>query len=155
MINISSFDRLWFYISPRLLKQLTLLLLIMVLASFAEVASIGAVLPFLGVLMAPERAFVHPAVQPLISVLGLTEASQLLFPLTMLFIMAALFSVVMRLVLLWAQTRLSFAIGADLSTQIYKKTLYQPYSVHVARNSSQIIAGISTKTNSDIRFKCF
>jgi ATP-binding cassette subfamily B protein len=49
-------------------------------------------------------------------------------------------------VLLWASTRLSYATGADLSISIYRRTLYQPYPVHVARNSSEIISGISEKT---------
>ena len=52
----------------------------------------------------------------------------------------------MRLLLLWANNRLSYAVGADLSIGIYRRTLYQPYLVHVARNSSEIINGISTKT---------
>jgi len=54
---------------------------------------------------------------------------------------------VMRLTLLWAQTRLSYAIGADFSFSIYRRTLYQPYAVHVVRNSSEVIAGISNKAN--------
>lgn len=120
----------------------------MVFASFAEVLSIGAVLPFLGVLMAPERVFANPLAQPIIATLNLTEPSHLLFPLTIIFILAALFSGVMRLLLLWAQTRLGFAIGADFSIKIYKNTLYQPYSVHISRNSSEVITGILTKTNS-------
>jgi ATP-binding cassette subfamily B protein len=53
----------------------------------------------------------------------------------------------MRLLLLWASTRLSYATGADLSISIYRRTLYQPYSVHCARNSSEVINGISGKTN--------
>ena len=53
----------------------------------------------------------------------------------------------MRLLLLWASTRLSFATGADLSISIYRRTLYQPYAVHAARNSSEIINGISGKSN--------
>jgi ATP-binding cassette subfamily B protein len=54
------------------------------------------------------------------------------------------------LLLLWTSTRLSYAAGADLSIKIYRGTLYQPYAVHIARNSSEIIDGISTKTNSAI-----
>jgi len=53
----------------------------------------------------------------------------------------------MRLLLLWANTRLSYATGADLSISIYRRTLYQPYAVHCARNSSEIITGISLKTS--------
>ena len=52
--------RLWWHISPRRRAQFGLLFLVMILASSAEVLSIGAVLPFLGALTAPERIFVHP-----------------------------------------------------------------------------------------------
>ncbi len=122
----------------------------MILASFAEILSIGAVLPFLGVLTAPVRVFEHPAAQSFIQTLGLTGPEQLLLPLTIIFGIAAIVAGVMRLLLLWASTRLSFATGADLSISIYHRTLYQPYSVHVARNSSEVINGIATKANGTI-----
>lgn len=122
----------------------------MAAASFAEMVSIGSVLPFLGALMAPERVFGNPLLQPIILSLNLGDPYQLLHVLTIFFIMAVISSAGLRVALLWAQTRLSFAIGSDFSIQIYKKTLYQPYPVHIARNSSQIITGISTKTNTVI-----
>lgn len=139
--------RLWHHISPRRRGQFGLLLVLMLLASFAEILSIGAVLPFLGVLTVPERVFEHAAAQPIIRVLGLTMPAQLLLPLTIAFAVAALIAGTMRLLLLWASTRLSFATGADLSISIYRRTLYQPYAVHCARNSSEVINGISGKAN--------
>lgn len=122
----------------------------MLLASFSEIISIGAVLPFLGVLTAPERVFEHAAAQPIIHALDLTEPSQLLLPLTVIFGGAALIAGAMRLVLLWASTRISFTTGADLSISVYRRTLYQPYAVHCSRNSSEIINGITGKTSSVI-----
>ncbi len=123
------------------------MLVLMILASFAEILSIGAVLPFLGVLTAPGRVFEYPAAQPFIQAMGFTKPEQLLLPLTIAFGLAALIAGAMRLLLLWASTRLSFATGADLSISIYRRTLYQPYTVHVARNSSEVINGISGKVN--------
>ena len=142
--------RLWHHISPRRRGQFALLLVLMILASFAEILSIGAVLPFLAILTDPARVFAHPSAQPIVEALGLTEPKQLLLPLTIAFGLAALIAGAMRLVLLWASTRLSYAAGADLSISIYRRTLYQPYAVHVARNSSEIIDGISSKTNNAI-----
>ena len=138
--------RLWLHISKRRRTQFALLLILMILASFAEIISIGAILPFLAVLTDPDRIFNYPSVQPFIHAAGLTSPTQLLLPLTILFGIAALISGAIRLLLLWASTRLSFATGADLSILVYRRTLYQPYSVHVARNSSEIINGISGKT---------
>jgi ABC-type multidrug transport system fused ATPase/permease subunit len=139
--------RLWHHISPHRRRQFGLQLLLMLLAAFAEILSIGAVLPFLGVLTVPERVFEHPAAQPIIQTLGLTEPAQLLLPLTIVFGAAAFIAGAIRLLQLWASSRLSFATGADLSISIYRRTLYQPYAVHSARNSSEVINGISGKTN--------
>lgn len=119
----------------------------MIVASFAEVISIGAVLPFLGVLTAPELIFNHPIAQPLVHALNLAEPKQLLLPLTIAFTIAVLFLGAMRFIMLWTQTRFSYAIGADLSISICRRTLYQPYIVHLLRNSSEIIAGISGKAS--------
>lgn len=139
--------RLWPHINPRRRRQFLVLLVLMVVASLAEVVSLGAVLPFLGALTAPEKLWAHPLLQPLVQFLGASAPGDLLLPLTVAFCGAALVAGVVRLTLLWANTRLSFGLGADLSISIYQRTLYQPYAVHVARNSSEIISGIGTKTN--------
>jgi len=119
----------------------------MILSSFAEIVSIGSVLPFLAVLTSPDRIFQHPYAQPFIHFLKIRSSGELLFPITIAFGIIALISGAMRLLLLLASTRLSFAIGADLSNSIYRRTLYQPYAVHAARNSSEVISGISSKAN--------
>jgi ATP-binding cassette, subfamily B, bacterial PglK len=139
--------RLWFHISLRRRKQFLLLLILMLLTSFAEVITIGAVFPFLGVLTAPDRFYEMPVMQPIITGLELTEPQQLLLPLTVTFGFATLIAGIMRLLFLWVSTRLSFAAGADLSNSIYRRTLYQPYAVHCKRNSSEIIDAISGKAN--------
>jgi ATP-binding cassette subfamily B protein len=140
-------SRLWQHLSSRRRLQFGLLLVIMLMASFAEILSIGAVLPFLGVLTAPERIFDLPVAKPVIQLLSLTKPSQLLLPFTIAFGTAALLAGAMRLLLLWASTRLAYATGADLSMSVYRRTLYQPYAVHCARNSSEVITGISGKAN--------
>jgi len=122
----------------------------MLAASFAEILSIGAVLPFLAVLTNPDRIFQLPSARPFINFIGFTSPDQLLLPLTIVFAIAAIISGAMRLLLLWVSTRISFAIGSDLSIGIYLRTLYQPYSVHVARNSSKVMSGISGKANTVI-----
>ncbi len=147
---IKLLKRLWQHISPRRRGQFGMLLVLMLLASFAEILSIGAVLPFLAVLTGPERIFEMPTAQPFIAALEITQPKQLLLPLTLAFGSAALIVGIMRLLLVWASTRLSFATGADLSISIYRRTLYQPYSVHCARNSSEVINGISSKTSNAI-----
>ncbi len=139
--------RLWAHVSVRRRVQLSLLFLLMMTAAAAELVSIGAVLPFLGVLTSPDIVFGHALARPLIQLLELTEPRQLLIPLTVLFGMAAVVSGGLRLLLSWAQIRLSYAMGADFSIGIYRRTLYQPYAVHITRNTSEVIAGVTTKAD--------
>ena len=119
----------------------------MVSASIAEILSLSALLPFLNALTAPERVFFHPAAKPLIDALGLSAPGQLLLPLTVVFVTAVLLAAAMRLLLNWANIRVSFAVGADLGSEVYRRTLYQPYAVHVARNSGEVISAITTKSS--------
>jgi len=146
-IKNSTLITLWHHLSKRRRKQFWLLLILMIIASLSEIISVGAVLPFLGILTAPEQVYQHPFMQPIIQILELTEPSQLILPLTIFFIIAALLAGSIRLTLLYVMTRLSFATGADLSISIYRRTLYQEYAVHVSRNSSEVINTIITKTD--------
>lgn len=142
--------RLWAAIPPRRRVHLLALLGFTLVASLAEVFSIGAVLPFLGVLTAPERVFAHEYAQPFIARLGITQPQDLLLPATVLFCVSALVAAVIRIVAIRLRTRMTFATGADLSVEVYRRTLYQPYTVHLARNSSEVIDGISGKVNTVI-----
>jgi ABC-type multidrug transport system fused ATPase/permease subunit len=140
--------RLGHHLSLRRQRQLLLLMGVMLVSAFAEVVSLGAVLPFLGILVAPEHVFSHPIVANLALGWGVTSADQLVLPLTIAFAAAALIAGAIRILLLWASTRLAFASGADLSTEVYRRTLYQPYQVHIASNSSELISGIVNKVHS-------
>ena len=145
-------SRLWHHISRRRRGQFWLLLVLMILGSFSEVISIGAVLPFIGALTVPNRVFEHSAAQPFIHALGLSSADQLLLPLTIAFGLAALTASAFRILLLRVSIRLSFAVGTELSSEIYRRTMYQPYAVHISRNSSEVINGVSTKVGEVIFF---
>ena len=142
--------KLWTKLSPRRRFQFFCLLLLMFLASFAEIMSVGAVLPFLGVITDPIQVFENPSMQFGIQYLGVKGPDELILPITIAFIAATLIAGCVRLLLLYAMTRLSYGTGHDLSADIYRRTLYQNYSVHVARNSSEVINGIIIKSSTVI-----
>lgn len=139
--------RLWLHLSRRRQRQFVALFALMLISALAEVVSLGAVLPFLAVLTAPERLLAYPLVANLAQGLGINSAPGLIFPLTVLFATAALLAGGLRMLLLWTSMRLGLTSGSDLSIELYRRTLYQPYLVHVSRNSSEVIAGITQKVN--------
>tara|TARA_B110001450_G_scaffold218812_2_gene213484 strand:- start:5032 stop:6837 length:1806 start_codon:yes stop_codon:yes gene_type:complete len=139
--------RLWHHLTQRRQRQFGLLMGLMLVSAVAEVVSLGAVLPFLGILVAPDIVFNHPFVADVALAWGVTSADQLVLPLTVAFSAAALIAGSIRILLLWVTTRFAFATGADLSIKVYRRTLYQPYWVHMTRNSSEVISGITNKVN--------
>lgn len=88
--------------------------------------------------------------QPFIAHFEIQSSEDLLLPLTAGFVFLSIVASSMRLMMSWMNNRLSYAVGADTSTRMYYKTLYQPYTVHISRNSSEIISGIIKKTDTVI-----
>jgi ATP-binding cassette, subfamily B, bacterial PglK len=122
----------------------------MFVAALAEVLSLGSVLPFVGILAAPEIVWKQRMFAQIAQSVGIFGPEGLVLPLTIVFVAAALFAGAIRVLLLWVSTRFTFAAGADLSMAVYRRTLYQPYSVHLARSSSEVISGIANKVGGTV-----
>jgi len=149
--NISLLISFWKYLDKRHKRRSWLIFILMIIVSFAEVISIGAILPFLGVLTSPELVYQNAFMQPIIQTLELNSANQLVLPLTIGFIVATLIAGVMRITLLNAINHFERVVGTDLNIDVYRNTLYQSYSDHIDRNSSYIVSLITKKTDVVIR----
>jgi len=137
--------RLWHRLSARRKRQFTILLILVVLSALAEVVSLGAVLPFLGVLTDPERVMHSTHFAAPIRWIGITTTDQLVLVLASAFALTAIVAGALRMTSLWVNTRVAFATGADFSAEVYRRTLYQAYQVQIGRNSSELISGITGK----------
>ena len=139
--------RLWHHMGVRRQRQFAILILLTLIVTFAEVVSLGALLPFLSILIVPDKVFSLPVVAYVAPAWGIYSAEQLVLPLTVGFVAIALVAGILRLLLLWATTKFTFTSGSDLSIEVYRRTLYQPYDVHIARNSSEVVSGIVNNVN--------
>ena len=145
--KLSPVFRLWRLLPSRRRWQITLLLTLMIAASLSEVVSIGALIPFLNVMVEPSHSPKSQFFDAFILFFDLPENINIILLFSALFAILSVVAGILRLILLWANTRVSFGIGSELSRQIFDKTIYQPYSVHVSRNSSEIISGVTHKAN--------
>ena len=138
---------IWDHLSQRRRFQLGLLLIVMLVSGAAELLSLGAVLPFLVVLTDVQKLWQQPLVRSLAAQVGITQANQplLILAVTLVFASAAVLAAAVRLLNLRLNSRLAAAVGSDLSCEAYRRTLYQPYGVHVQRNSSMVITATSTQ----------
>lgn len=134
--------RLLRYISPYRRLQCVMLLCVMVASVFADILSIGILLPFLSLLLSPEDAHQSIFLIELAGLLGVATTSLSLGVLSAYVVFFAICSGVSRLCLIWLQARISASIGGDLSTLVFDKTLRKEYSYHSTMNSSFIISGV-------------
>jgi ATP-binding cassette, subfamily B, bacterial PglK len=146
----SLLKEVWRHISRRRRAQAALILCLMLVVSVAEMVSIGAVVPLLTVLATPEHLSSSQIGRLLSIFFEVTATTNLILLVSIIFIVLTLLSACLRLILLWAQTKLGYAIGAECSAEIYRRTLYQPYEVHLERNSSDLISSITSKVNNII-----
>ncbi|NQW46944.1 MAG: ABC transporter ATP-binding protein, partial [Planctomycetes bacterium] len=119
----------------------------MIVSGLAEVVSLTAVVPFLTVLADPSRVWSQPGIHNWATRIGCSRPDDMAFPLTLAFVVATFISASLRLANLWLSGRVGAAVGSDIAHEAYRRTLYQPYSVHTARNSSTVITGVITHVN--------
>lgn len=137
--------QLFRHISRRRQYQFALMFCLTLVSSVAEVVSLGAVLPFIGILTQPEKIFNIYLIRNIARLMNIASPAELVLPISVVFAVAALAAGGLRVLLLWVTTRLANATGADISLDIYRRTLCQPYCIHVARSSSEIISGMTQK----------
>lgn len=133
------------HLQPRRRVQLSFALMLMVLSGAAEAVSLAAVMPFLWVLTNPQELWEWSLIQRFVPLLGANNSRDLLLPAALLFSGAVIAAGVIRLANIWVSTRLAAAIGSDLSTDAFHRSIYQPYSMHLSRNSSVLIASMTSQ----------
>ena len=136
--------RLFSHISNKRKRQYILAIFIVLCSGVAEIFSLAAVFPFLSVLLNPERLLNIVLFKNLFNSLGFYDPQDLILPVSLLFGFLSILSSGIKLFSFWLNARLSALVAVDLSYEVFRRTLYQPYSVHISRNSSKIISAISS-----------
>lgn len=139
--------KLWHFLEKKRKRQFFGLIFLTIITSFAEMISLGAIFPFITVLTNPEQVYEIPFLGEILISNGMEKGDELIIPLATVFALAALVAGLMRLFLLKVSVLISNATGADLSINVFERTLYQPYSTHISRSSSEVISGITQKVN--------
>ena len=144
---IGTLKILWSHLSYIRKCQFIALLFLMLFVSCTEIVSIGVVLPFLSALVSPEEIFKNNYIKPILQFIQINDLLEFRLFITFLFIATVVFSTIFRILLLWASNYLSYSCGNELSVAVYRRILYQPYTYHCNSNTSELINGISYKTD--------
>jgi len=81
---------------------------------------------------------------------SITSLKQLVLLMAVGFAVAAMVAGASRMLVLWVSTRVAYGAGADFGSELYRRTLYQPYHVHIMRNSSELISAVTGKVEETV-----
>jgi len=118
-------------------RQFLVVLVLMLAGAVAELATISAVIPFLGLLAksaGPTDHSILPNAPPGIDPLLLAAA---------IFIFFAIVAGLVRIQLVRSSRSFIFRLGHELTAEIQRRVLFQPLSFHVHRNTSTLLTALN------------
>ncbi len=144
----NSINRLSFHLSLQRKRQLFLLLILMLLLSFAEAISLASIIPFIGVFLDPEIFFSNPKFSFFINFFNITTKEKLFFPITVVFISVLVISFIIKRSFLHLSNKITVLTEADFKSKIFKYNINQNYDYHLKKNSNLVMSSMTQKTTS-------
>ena len=139
---------IWKVFKPIRKRQFCFLLCLIIISGFFETFSLASIIPLISFLISPEKLWNNPLINSASIFLGINSSKELIFPITFLFIFTVIIASFFRIFTLWTISRFSAITGSDFSTESYRRNLYQPYSVHLSKNSAEVVSINSVEINS-------
>ena len=137
----------WSFFNPQRKKDFLFLLLFMIVSSFAEVISIGSIVPLLGILLEVSSSSNNSYFISFFKKFNLINEEYLLLAFLSLFCALAVLSGTLRVYVLWLSSNLTHQIGADLSFKIFSRALYREYEKQIHVKTSEVINGATVKVD--------
>jgi ATP-binding cassette, subfamily B, bacterial PglK len=133
----TAFKTIYDFMSGRRRRQLILFTIMTVVGALAEIAMIASVLPFIALLTGQGLAETLPILG---AIFGGRDSKDQVLAAVILFMAFAMAAGGLRLLIAWYTQRFVFRLGHDLAVEVQRRILLQPYSYHIERNSSEVIA---------------
>ena len=144
---MNSLRSLWNNFSIKRKFQLISITFATFLTAILDLISIGSIMPFISVIMDSESTFNDPSFNKYFTYFGYMSGQDIILPLTYFFILINVIAAVIKIIIFWFQNKISVLCGNDLSRLAYTKTIYQPFEIHIKRNSGDVISSIVNNVN--------
>ncbi len=134
-------------ISNKRKLQFAMLIVLNVISSGIDLISIGAVGPFMLALTSPDIAFGYMESLKLLKYFDITETSDIVLPITVIFISLIFISGLIRSATLYCGIKFSFSLGAEISCACFSAYLNKSYLEIVESHTSEVINNIFSNIN--------
>ena len=122
----------------------------MVVSSLFELVSIGTVVPLIVVLSDVSILNQYIFIKEILQTLNIINDAQIKLFAVLSFSLLVISSSTCRLILILLQSRIGYKIGSTLGASIFSNIIKLPYDDFVKINSSEVLVGVTQKTNSVI-----
>tara|TARA_B100001559_G_scaffold259515_1_gene224159 strand:- start:870 stop:2666 length:1797 start_codon:yes stop_codon:yes gene_type:complete len=144
---INSLKNLWNHFTLKRRYQLALITLATFITAILDLVSIGTIMPFISVIMDSEATFNNPSFNEYFINYGYSSGEEIILPVTYFFISINVIAAIIKIIIFWFQNKISVLCGNDLSRLAYTKIIYQPFEIHINRNSGDVISSIVNNVN--------
>ncbi len=139
---------LWQYAPIKRKSQFLALFFLSIFNAFAEIISIGSIIPFLVLVSTPEKINEFPNVVLVINnLLKIFPTFNFFQIFTLIFIAIIIFSYTLKLLFLSLSLKVSYSSASDLSVKIFGNILTKSYEYHLSLKTSKVITALSNKVN--------
>lgn len=144
----SSLSRINTHLSLKRKRQLFILLILMILLSFAEAISLASIVPFIGVFLNPEIFFSDPKFDFFINFFNIESKEEIFLPITLVFTSLLLISFIIKKSFLHLSNHVTLFSEADFKSKIFNYNINQNYVYHLKQNSNIVMSSLIQKTPS-------
>jgi ATP-binding cassette, subfamily B, bacterial PglK len=144
---MSLIEKVNFLLSDSQKRQLIVIGMLLIIGMFFEMAGLGVLIPALGIMLNNNIVNDYPWIRPYLETFGNPSQIELVISGMMLLVFIYTIKGLFLAFLSWKQNKFSADMAADLSRNLFKGYLKQPYSFHLERNSAHLLRNVQTEIN--------
>ena len=138
--------RLFSLLSKTRKNQIFFLFFLLIINGISESIAVFTIVPFLSLIISGKNNIDYSILNNYLPI-NVTNYSEILFYLTLLFCIFIIFSTLIRIYNNWYILKLTANINIDFSNYIFKNHIYQSYTDYSKKSSSNIISLITEKVS--------
>ena len=131
---------IWKALKKRRKRQFLICSFLMIISGISETLTLASIVPLISFLISPEEAWKNSIIKSIFSNLGFIDLKQPILSIVLIFVLSVILAGFLRIFTLWIISKYIAALGSDFSSESFRRNLYQPFSVHIRKNSSEIVA---------------
>jgi ABC-type multidrug transport system fused ATPase/permease subunit len=128
-------------------RKLLVLAGLLLIAVIFEMVGLGVLIPALSLLLNPDIGNEYPLLIPFLEFVGNPTQTQLIIGGMLTLVFIYIIKTFYIIFFGWKQSKFTAKLTSQISQQLFLGYLHQPYTIHLQRNSAELISNIQTEVN--------